>query len=181
MPFGIVRHFRLTFTLPGEQSLTISPAPLDQVNDIKDKLADPNAVIAWSHAGTEYNLPVRSILFTQTTSYADTSNATVELYQDASGHLYLRDPEQLVAHLVPAPQDDRPGEFAADAYSLIDGDWSLNDIDQTRNVCLDGLTLIATYQSRHDTVEPVWTASDDKQPAAGAWGQAYIGKKYLPS
>ncbi|MEU3455666.1 hypothetical protein ABZ671_18995 [Micromonospora sp. NPDC006766] len=181
MPFGITHTRRINFHLGGDVTAPfIHPASDDEILQVRHRLADPNGVIEMEDGDNISMLPVRSIIYVEVERRANTSSASVELYQDADGGLYLRDPDEDLAYgFVDTPA---ACEFRGDAEALITGDWDLTDtMDQPRPI--DGLTLIATYKHSIRAVMPVWRSNDGpdapREPIAGAEGQRYIGKQAL--
>ncbi|MBC9000544.1 hypothetical protein [Micromonospora aurantiaca (nom. illeg.)] len=177
MPFGITYDNRITFFLRDVDGavLRVHPATQAQVIEARSKVGDPTAVIETTTGGMTRMLPMRSVLYTEIDQVSNLDKATVELYQDAAGCLYLRDPEEPTARYIGEPA---PNQFIPDARALIEGDWEF-DVESNPHRGLDGLTLIATYRKGIHFADVVFTPGDDPTPVAGEMGAKYIGKQWL--
>ncbi|XTZ13836.1 hypothetical protein ACQSSU_20280 [Micromonospora echinospora] len=180
MPFGIQPTRRLTLHLRGDAPVVVERASDNLIATVQRALGDDNAVITLNPTPTRrILLPVRSIIKVEDDQEPDTSNATVELYQDPAGELYLRDPDEILARAYPNAYD-RPGMFAADARALIHGQHAWNDDHRPRH--LTNLTLIATYRMSGERVAIEWRPdTSDPEPRAATLGRRYIGEEYIDS
>lgn len=175
MPFGITYDNRITFYLFGDTTaLTLHPASEEQISQVKVDLTDRNAVIEMASNGCIRLLPVRAVAHAEVDQVRTARQAKVELYEDAAGKLYLRDPEETVAWPIENP---KPGRFQKMEQELIEGEWEMEILDGRRG--LEGLTLIATYKYGIAQVEPVFVSGEDRVPVAGELGRAFVGDYYL--
>lgn len=107
-------------------------------------------------------------------SYVDTSRASVELWQERNGDLYIVDPSRRMsgAWRISAPT---PGQFSAHAAALIEGQSKLTDFTLTTEV--ERLTRVAVYHHADGgsiTID-IRGAGADAATVGGESARQYIG------
>jgi hypothetical protein len=116
---------------------------VDQLDGLLDQ-QDGVLRIQWHQRTIRF--PRSAIAFIADYTTPDMRQARVDLHQDASGRVYLADPETGVAHLV---RTLALAQFGNDCAGLLAGDVELSElVDMQRTVSVEKLWRIAEYPHR---------------------------------
>lgn len=175
MAFGMPTRYDVTIHLSGTgdgneaMAVPLTFGSGEEVEAyITDKLGNADDVIVLTRGGCTRHIPVRAVILVETNTRDIHVHAQVELWQDHTGNVWLRDPDQPHAlELTDAELLD--GAFRSSAQAWVDGDYEPSEVSR-RNVT-DLAHHLATW--RNGSVE--LHLADDRTWPGSAQALNYLG------